>query len=91
MGAAAAALAHFGTVGLVIVTVLGLGSLLVIWVLSRREIVGHGNAISDVDVSGAAVNIPTKKERRKMARAKAEQKAEPRQQAEPNAEQETKQ
>ncbi|MFJ6417193.1 anion permease [Paeniglutamicibacter sp. NPDC091659] len=73
IGAAAAALAHFGTIGLVIVTVLGLGSLLVIWVLSRREIVGHNNAISDVDVSGAAVNIPTKKERRKMARAKAEQ------------------
>ncbi|PQZ95748.1 phosphate transporter [Arthrobacter sp. MYb227] len=73
IGAAAAGLAHFGTPGLVIVTVLGLGSLLVIWVLSRREIVGHNNAISDVDVSGAAVNIPTKKERRKIARAKAKQ------------------
>ena len=73
IGAAAAGLAHFGTGGLVIVTVLGVGSLLVIWVLSRREIVGHNNAISDVDVSGAAVNIPTKKERRKTARAKMKQ------------------
>ncbi|MFL4472584.1 anion permease [Paeniglutamicibacter sp. MACA_103] len=73
IGAAAAALAHFGTGGLVIVTILGVGSLLVIWVLSRREIVGHNNAISDVDVSGAAVNIPTKKQRRKMERAKAKQ------------------
>lgn len=73
IGAAAAGLAYFGTFGLVIVTVLGLGSLLVIWVLSRREVVGHSNALSDVDVSGAAVNIPTKKERRKIARAKAKQ------------------
>ncbi|MBV1778197.1 inorganic phosphate transporter [Paeniglutamicibacter sp. ABSL32-1] len=73
IGAAAAALAHFGTGGLVIVTILGVGSLLVIWVLSRRELVGHNNAISDVDVSGAAVNIPSKKQRRKMERAKAEQ------------------
>lgn len=73
IGAAAAGLAYFGTFGLVIVTVLGLGSLLVIWILSRREVVGHSNALSDVDVSGAAVNIPTKKERRKIARAKAKQ------------------
>ena len=73
IGAAAAALAHLGNGGLVIVSIFGIGALLVIWVLSRREIVGHNNVISDVDVSGAAVNIPTKKQRRKMARAKAEQ------------------
>ncbi len=75
IGAAAAALAHFGNIGLGIVAVLGIGSLLVIWVLSRRELVGHANAISDVDVSGAAVNIPTKKQRRKAARAKANEAA----------------
>ncbi|WP_043475733.1 inorganic phosphate transporter [Paeniglutamicibacter gangotriensis] len=73
IGAAAAGLAHYGNGGLAIVSILGIGALLVIWVLSRREIVGHSNAISDVDVSGAAVNIPTKKQRRKSARAKAEQ------------------
>ena len=64
------ALVHLGTIGLIAVTVLGAGSLLVIWWLSRRELVGHHNAISDVDGAGLAVSIPSKKERRKAARAK---------------------
>ncbi|GAA3688796.1 low-affinity phosphate transporter PitH [Arthrobacter ginkgonis] len=73
VGGLAAALAHLGTIGLIVVTVLGAGSLLVIWWLSRRELVGHHNAISDVDGAGLAVAIPSKKERRKAARAKRKQ------------------
>jgi PiT family inorganic phosphate transporter len=92
VGGLAAALAHLGTAGLIAVTVLGAGSLLVIWWLSRRELVGHHNAISDVDGAGLAVAIPSKKERRKAARAKkkaleAQQAAAAGTQPEPAAEQ----
>ncbi len=37
--------------------------------LSRRDVVGHDNAISDIDSSGAAVKILSKKERRKREKA----------------------
>ncbi|MDR4532521.1 anion permease [Glutamicibacter sp. PS] len=69
VGGVAAALAHLGTIGVVAVAVLGVGVLVVFWVLSRREVVGHENAMSDIDNSGAAVNILSKKERRKRERA----------------------
>jgi PiT family inorganic phosphate transporter len=68
VGGVAAALVHLGVLGLVSVTVLGLAALLVIWWLSKRNVVGHHNAVSDVAGAGAAVDIPTKKRRRKAAR-----------------------
>jgi len=75
VGAIAAFVMHLGSAGILIVSVLGAGVLLVFWILSRREVVGHDNAISDIDSSGAAVKILSKKERRKRERAaKAEAK-----------------
>lgn len=69
VGALAALVMHLGNAGLLIVSVLGVGILLLFWILSRREVVGHDNAISDIDSSGAAVKILSKKERRKRERA----------------------
>ncbi|MCW4464539.1 inorganic phosphate transporter [Glutamicibacter sp. MNS18] len=81
VGAVAALVMRLGASGTVIVSVLGVGILLLFWILSRREVVGHDNAISDIDTSGSAVKIRSKKERRKLARAaeaaaKAKKKAE---------------
>ncbi|PRA06435.1 phosphate transporter [Arthrobacter sp. MYb229] len=70
VGGAAAALTHIGAVGVGIVAVVGVGTLLLFWYMSRKDHVGHDTAMSDIDNSGAAVNILSKKERR--ARAKAE-------------------
>ncbi|MEE1620166.1 anion permease [Zafaria sp. Z1313] len=72
VGAAAALMAHWGVGGLVAVTAIGVGALLAMWILSRRNVVGHHNAISDVDEAGAAVAIPSKKHRRRLARAAKE-------------------
>ena len=69
VGAVAALVMRLGASGTVIVSVLGVGTLLLFWILSRREVVGHDNAISDIDTSGSAVKIRSKKERRKLARA----------------------
>ena len=68
VGAAAAALTHMGLPGIIILLVLGIGSMLAIFVISRRNEVGHHNAMSGVEASGAAVHIPSKKERRTAAR-----------------------
>ncbi|PRB72211.1 inorganic phosphate transporter [Arthrobacter sp. MYb213] len=73
IGGLAAWLTHTGAVGVGIVAVLGVGMLLLFWYLSRKNHVGHEDTLSDIDNSGAAVNILSKKERR--ARAKAEAKA----------------
>ncbi|GAA0197981.1 inorganic phosphate transporter [Glutamicibacter creatinolyticus] len=69
VGALAALVMHLGNAGTLVVSVLGAGILLVFWVLSRRDVVGHDNAISDIDSSGAAVKILSKKERRKREKA----------------------
>ncbi|HJX79559.1 inorganic phosphate transporter [Glutamicibacter sp.] len=73
IGGLAAWLTHTGAVGVGIVAVVGVGMLLLFWYLSRKNHVGHEDTLSDIDNSGAAVNILSKKERR--ARAKAEAKA----------------
>ena len=73
VGGLAAWITHAGTVGVIIVAVAGLVSMLAIWVLSRKNPHTHETAMSDIDNSGAAVNILSKKERR--AKAKAEAKA----------------
>ena len=68
VGAVAAALTHLGLVGVVALVVLGLAAIITVFVVSQRNAVGHHNAISDVEASGQAVHIPTKKERRSAAR-----------------------
>lgn len=73
VGGLAAWITHAGTIGVVIVAAAGLAAMLAIWVLSRKNPHTHETALSDIDNSGAAVNILSKKERR--AKAKAEAKA----------------
>lgn len=67
VGGLAALLMRVGIVGVVIVAVLGLGSILFMFFLSQRETVDHSNALSDVDAVGDAVHIPSKKERDRLA------------------------
>ncbi|NVM94929.1 inorganic phosphate transporter [Arthrobacter wenxiniae] len=67
VGGLAALLIRTGTVGIVIVAVLGLGAILVMFYLSQREVVDHSNAISDVDAVGEALHIPSRKERDRLA------------------------
>ncbi|MEV8144400.1 inorganic phosphate transporter [Specibacter sp. NPDC078709] len=75
IGGLAALLIRTGTVGLIIVAVLGLGAILAMFVISQREVVDHSNAISDVDAVGEAMHIPSKKERDRLAaKARAAQK-----------------
>ncbi|MCS3491537.1 MULTISPECIES: inorganic phosphate transporter [Micrococcaceae] len=71
VGGVAAAITHLGTIGIVIVAIAGTGAMLTIWFLSRKQPHDHESNISDIDNSGAAVNILTKKERRAKAKAEA--------------------
>ena len=71
IGGLAAWLTHTGAVGVGIVAVVGVGMLLLFWYLSRKNHVGHEDTLSDIDNSGAAVNIVSKKERRARAKADA--------------------
>ncbi|MBC9936805.1 MULTISPECIES: inorganic phosphate transporter [unclassified Leucobacter] len=64
VGAVAALIAHLGTVGIVIDSVLGLAAILFIFWRSARNKVDHTNAISDVAESGYAVRIRKRKIRR---------------------------
>ncbi|GAA1414110.1 phosphate transporter [Glutamicibacter uratoxydans] len=73
VGGIAAWITRAGTVGFFIVAILGVAAMLTIWFASRKQPHDHESNISDIDNSGAAVNILTKKERR--AKAKAEAKA----------------
>ncbi|MDN5878104.1 MAG: inorganic phosphate transporter [Arthrobacter sp.] len=72
VGALAATLTYFGNVGLVLVAVIGFGVVLLIWWLSRKDIIGPHNGVSDVDEAGGAISIPTKKQRRKMRKRQRE-------------------
>ena len=76
VGGLAAWITHAGTIGVVIVAVAGLAAMLAIWVLSRKNPHTHETALSDIDNSGAAVNILSKKERRAKAKAEAKAKQE---------------
>lgn len=66
VGALAALLIRTGLAGLIIVGILGLGSILFMFYMSQREVVDHSNAISDVDAVGEALHIPSKKERDRL-------------------------
>jgi len=73
VGGLAAWITHLGTVGVVIVAILGLAAMLTIWFASRKQPHGAETTMSDIDNSGAAVNILTKKQRRAKAKAEAQQ------------------
>ncbi len=61
VGALAATLTMFGTVGIVIATALGAGVIALIYFLSKRNKVTATNAVSDVAESGYAVRIRKRK------------------------------
>jgi len=65
VGGAVALLAHLGTVGIVAATVVGVGLVVAMFVVSRRNAVNARNAISEVAESGHAVDI----KRRRRARS----------------------
>ncbi|GAA3695661.1 inorganic phosphate transporter [Zhihengliuella alba] len=73
VGALAAFTAHLGAWGLALVTVVGIGALLFIWYLSRKDRVGHHNAV-EVEDAAQAVDIPSKRER-KLRRKRTEREA----------------
>jgi PiT family inorganic phosphate transporter len=68
VGGLAALIARIGPVGIVIDAVIGVGVIITIYLLSRRNEVDAQNAISDVDAAGAAVRTP-KATRRRRKRA----------------------
>jgi PiT family inorganic phosphate transporter len=68
VGAVAAALTHLGTPGILILVVAGLVTIIGVFWFSQKQEVTHENALSDVEQSGSAVHIPSKKERRSAAR-----------------------
>lgn len=68
VGAAAAALTHLGLGGILVLIIAGLAAILGIFIYSQRDAVSHHNAMGGVEDAGAAVHIPTKKERRGAAR-----------------------
>ncbi|WP_334122902.1 inorganic phosphate transporter [Glutamicibacter sp.] len=73
VGGVAAWITHLGNVGVMIVAVLGVAAMLTIWFASRKQPHGAEATMSDIDNSGAAVNILTKKQRRAKAKAEAQQ------------------
>ncbi|MFZ4895953.1 inorganic phosphate transporter [Plantibacter sp. Mn2098] len=57
VGALAAAVAHLGIWGIIIDAVVGVGVILTIFIISRRNEVSHHNVVSEVAASGKAVKI----------------------------------
>ncbi|MGG7464451.1 MULTISPECIES: inorganic phosphate transporter [unclassified Plantibacter] len=57
VGALAAAVAHLGVWGIIIDAVVGVGVILTIFLISRRNEVSHHNVVSEVAASGKAVKI----------------------------------
>ncbi|OMH33101.1 inorganic phosphate transporter [Tersicoccus sp. Bi-70] len=71
VGAIAAWGAGLGTVGLVVVTVLAVGLIIVMFVRANQQRISHDNAL-EVHAAGTAVDIPSKSRRRELARAARE-------------------
>ncbi|KQM14331.1 phosphate transporter [Plantibacter sp. Leaf171] len=57
VGALAAAVAHLGLFGIIVDAVVGIGVILTIFLISRRNQVDHSNVVSEVADSGRAVKI----------------------------------
>lgn len=68
VGALAALVAHLGTWGVIVDAVVGIGTILFIFLWSRRDTVGHHNVVSEVAASGEAVVILPKPEAKKVAK-----------------------
>jgi PiT family inorganic phosphate transporter len=68
VGALAALVAHLGTWGVIVDAVVGIGTILFIFLWSRRDKVGHHNVVSEVAASGGAVVIAPKAEPKKVAK-----------------------
>lgn len=68
VGALAALVAHLGTWGVLIDAAVGIGTILFIFLWSRRDAVGHHNVVSEVAASGEAVVIAPEPESKKVAK-----------------------
>ena len=68
IGALAAFIAHLGVVGVVIDAVAGAVVIGLMYIMSKRNQIGHDNAISDVDQAGEIVRIKRKKKRKATAK-----------------------
>jgi PiT family inorganic phosphate transporter len=64
VGALAALVAHLGTLGVLIDAIVGIGTIVFIFLWSRRDQVGHHNVVSEVAASGEAVAIAAKTEKK---------------------------
>jgi PiT family inorganic phosphate transporter len=64
VGALAALVAHLGTWGVIIDAVVGVGTILFIFLWSRRDQIGHHNVVSEVAASGEAVAIAPKSKKK---------------------------
>ncbi|MCU1559145.1 MAG: phosphate transporter [Mycetocola sp.] len=68
VGAIAALVAHLGLWGVILDAVVGVGTIVFIFLWSRRDKVGHHNVVSDVAASGEAVVIAPEPESKKVAK-----------------------
>ncbi|HXF02679.1 MAG TPA: inorganic phosphate transporter, partial [Arthrobacter sp.] len=75
IGALAAFIAHLGVVGVVIDAVAGAAVIGLMYIISKRNQIGHDNAISHVDQAGEIVRIKRKKKRKAAAKKRAKQQA----------------
>ena len=68
VGALAALVAHLGTWGIIVDAVVGIGTIIFIFLWSRRDQVGHHNVVSDVAASGEAVVMAPEPESKKVTK-----------------------
>jgi PiT family inorganic phosphate transporter len=68
VGALAALVAHLGPWGIIVDAVVGIGTIVFIFLWSRRDKVGHHNVVSDVAASGEAIVIAPEPEPKKVAK-----------------------
>lgn len=68
VGALAALVASLGTWGIIVDAVVGVGTILFIFLWSRRDQVGHHNVVSEVAASGEAVVIAPEPESKKVTK-----------------------
>jgi PiT family inorganic phosphate transporter len=68
VGALAALVAHLGPWGVILDAVVGVGTVIFIFLWSRRDTVGHHNVVSEVAASGQAVVIAPEPEPKKVSK-----------------------
>ncbi|MET1052653.1 MAG: inorganic phosphate transporter [Mycetocola sp.] len=68
VGALAALVAHLGTWGVLIDAAVGIGTIVFIFLWSRRDVVGHHNVVSEVAASGGAVAMAAEPESKKVTK-----------------------